>query len=254
MRARQSRQPSLLDPTSTRRCGRMVVAVVALALAGTGACASKQNAADPAAQELRVRLNQGPVLPAPPTPAECGPSYETNVAAAEVFITDSAHEKAIATYRAALALSCGELPNYELYLRIALVQCQKPDYHAGLRALKDFECMIGVDASELACYADAGRNPELTDACFDAMCVNDPFDLADHSHEGGDDQHADGADHTHQTDAAPVDEADHDGADDAHQAGAAAVDGEQTEEDRAARVERLRADLTTARRFCLAAL
>ena len=74
----------------------------------------------------------------------------------------------------ALRVPLFEVPNYALTGYLALAYCGAGDTTTGQSLLRDFECMLEVDAGERACYTGtagaAQRGSGLTDRCFETMC------------------------------------------------------------------------------------
>jgi hypothetical protein len=107
-------------------------------------------------------------------PTECNEDYGHHLREGVRALTSAQYPLAVKELSAALATPCFEIPNYELYGALAEAQCRAGDVIGGTTTIRDFECMLAVDAGELGCYLDRqsmeSPNPAVTKRCFSVMC------------------------------------------------------------------------------------
>jgi hypothetical protein len=85
-------------------------------------------------------------------------------------------DEAEAAFARAAAIDLFEVPNYEVLIRVAEVDCLQGRIAGGRALLGDFACMLDVDEGRAHCFEPGATgqaekpNPKVTPRCFSSMC------------------------------------------------------------------------------------
>ena len=115
-------------------------------------------------------------VPIPVSDLDGPPAYRALVEAGDAALEEGDHRTAEAKYRDALSVPIHEVPNYEVYLRLALVEQRRENWSSCNKILTDFECMLDVEIGRRPCFGEAApgylgaRNPEVSEECAQRMC------------------------------------------------------------------------------------
>jgi hypothetical protein len=110
-------------------------------------------------------------------PRECGSEYAKALKRAQKSMAKGDFATAASRFEDALAVRCFEIPNYVLFGPLAEARCRLGNRSVGRELLRDYRCMLEVDAGERPCFVESkSQEPEqqrasgLTDRCFETMC------------------------------------------------------------------------------------
>ena len=100
--------------------------------------------------------------------------YDEAVADAFVALDSKDYRLARESFRHALATPRHEEPNYETYLPLALAECKLGNRDVARALIKDFSCMLKIDAGNIKCpdkgVTDAFASLGGTEQCNMVMC------------------------------------------------------------------------------------
>jgi hypothetical protein len=120
---------------------------------------------------LHAACSNGVAQNSPPTLIP----YQELVKEADQRLADGDLSGALQFYQRAANLDLFELPNYKVLVKVAEVQCRQRNTVVGNSNLKDFRCMLDVDAGRLPCFLPSNDvqpklNPAVGGECFKRMC------------------------------------------------------------------------------------
>lgn len=112
----------------------------------------------------------------PDGPADPATDYATLVKEGEAHLASGDLRRAEQAFTAAAAKNLPEEPNYRVLIKLAEVKCRQGSSADGLALVREFQCMLDVEAGKIQCFkmteprSLGERNDGLSPLCFERMC------------------------------------------------------------------------------------